>query len=84
MNKYVTTASVISKINSHEDLTEHEIDYIVTYVKSQPKLKIFAGVVKRMATTYNSLALPARVTLVRQFKTYLPSESYVGPQSDED
>ena len=83
-NRYINTRTVLKKINSHEDLTVYEIEFIVTYVKSQPKLKLFTGVVKRMADRYNSLPLHERVTLVRQFKTYLPSENYVGPTNGQE
>ena len=75
-NKYVNTRTVISKINSHEDLTVYEIEFIVDYVKSQPKLRVFAGVVYRMANHYNTLPMEKRVTLVNQIKGYLPSENY--------
>jgi len=76
MNKFVTTKSVVEKINSHQNLTDPEIEFIIDYVKKQPKLKIFVSIVTRMLSTYNTMSVEQRTTLVRQIKGYLPSEDY--------
>jgi hypothetical protein len=77
----ISNQSVIAKINSHESLTDTEKEFIIDYVKSKPKLKIFAGSVSRIIQKYQSSSISDRVILVRQLRAYLPQEGYVGPTS---
>jgi hypothetical protein len=70
----ITNATVLAKISSHEPLTEYEIEHIIEYVKSKPKLKIFANTVAKIAKKYNSVNIAERVKLVTQFKSFLPNE----------